>query len=178
MREHDEKPDPPFARRQALRVAGIAALVAGALVLGHYGPLFLRAAGRSSCGTETARTSGVRVCLGDKGRDAPDIPPPPRSKRQGTISSGRGDDNAGFRYHSSAPMAVVVGFYDAEMPKRGWRERGRACPKDAAARGVTVSYSNSKGFFCIIAVTETQDGTGVTILRTRPAEPRRVVSAQ
>jgi len=155
---------------QTARVSGIAVVAACAFLAGHYGRGLVWPVERSRRATATG---AVVLALGDKGRDAPDIPAPPRAERQGVISSGAASSNMSLRYHSADSPADVAAFYSAAMPARGWEEQGGLLSEAASAGGVTLSYSNSVGIYCIIAITESDDGgTGVTVLRAPLRVPR------
>ena len=181
MTAFEQKQETDRRRLQAIRIAGVAVLAAGAFLLGHYGGLLLRPSERQGRTPEAGRSDRAVLVVGEEGRDAPDIPAPPRAERQGMMSSRADRDDMMLRYGSDASVAEVIEFYRTAMPSCGWRERGRVPAQGAEKPGVTVSYSNNAGIFCIIAVTEAADGgTGITIVRKRRPEfrPQRGMSAR
>ena len=177
----DEEARTPAGKKAVsawVRAALVALLVAAAFLAGHCLPAFLHPGKQPR---PSGRGSGAVMYQPDEGRDAPDIPAPPRAKREGMMSSRADRGDMMLRYASEASMAEVVEFYRTAMPARGWRERGRVPAQGAERPGVTISYSNNAGIFCIIAITEAADGgTGITILRRRRPEfrPGRDMSAR
>ena len=116
---------------------------------------------------------GGNLYLGDKeGADAEDIPRPPESRRIGVIAAPGANRNLSLNYLTFAIAADVAQFYRERMPALGWRAHPARETRTEDYAGTVLFYSNRAGISCIITISETPDGTGVTIMKRGREEPR------
>jgi len=86
------------------------------------------------------------------GRDAHDVPRPPRSTRFYCHVDTRGRPFL-LRYESPDTADAVVAFYRDAMPRRGWRESTRVSSGLAENYpGALLAFQKSRGRTCLIAV--------------------------
>ena len=58
------------------------------------------------------------------------------------------------------------------MPKHGWKEHRATSAALADGGGRVLSYSNRKGNWCMITVSETAAGTAISVLHVRSFSAR------
>ncbi len=159
------------ARRQAspaVRAFFIAALAVLALLVGHFG-------------WREAHKAMVRAGMADgdpvlqPGHKALiDVPPPPDSQRfkpEGVAPDGQ---HAWVQYFSGRPAETTAAFYRRRMPEYGWREIDLPAVGATRDTGFVLTYSNPRGHSCIIAISEHDGGSSVSIMRVRaPEAPSR-----
>ena len=154
-------------------MALIAVLAAVVAMVGHWGVRALRL--RSSMGRTSSVVSarGGKLYLGEKeGADVEDIPRPPESRRIGIIAAPGANRNLSLHYLAFATTAEVAQFYRERMPALGWRAHPVHETRGEDYAGTVLFYSNRGGNSCIITLSETPDGTGVTIMKQEREEPR------
>ena len=128
------------------RVLLIGMVCVALFAVGHYGRRIVH---RRATGSH--RTAHVNV------------PHPPQSERlpAGAVSS---DAHRTFeRYRSQLSKDDIILFYEVEMPNRGWTsiKDGGIVDSD----GAVLAYSNKRGDWCTISITEAASGATVGILR-------------
>ena len=133
-----------YAKRALL----IGMVCVAVLVVGHYGRRMVH---RSTSGSRRA----IQL----------NVPHPLQSERlpTGTVAS---DARRTFeRYQSQLSKDDIINFYEVEMPKRGWTsiKDGGIVDSD----GAVLAYSNKRGDWCTISITEAASGATVGILRAR-----------
>ena len=146
------------------RIAAIVILAAVVLLAGHYG-LNLARARRMPVAGRIGTTRG-RVYLGEgQGFEAEGIPRPPNAERVGSVGAAGQDANATVHYFSRSTVPEVMQYYRLQMPELGWRER-RDLDTYVEELGMPMLfYSNVAGNSCIIAISEAEGGTSVTVMR-------------
>ncbi len=80
--------------------------------------------------------------------------------------------NLSLNYITFATAEDVAQFYRERMPALGWRARPVRETRAEDYAGTVLFYSNRAGNSCIITISETPDGTGVTIMKQGREEPR------
>ena len=154
-------------------MAFIAVLVAVVAVVGHWGVRALRLRSGMGRTSSVVAARGGKLYLGEKeGADAEDIPRPPESRRIGAIAAPGANRNLSLHYLTFATTAEVAQFYRVQMPALGWRAHPVHETHDENYAGIALFYSNRAGNSCIITISETPDGTGVTIMKQGREEPR------
>ena len=93
------------------------------------------------------------------------MPPGARPIGEGVQAAKGGHAFVG--YVVAEPPGAVEAFFRAAMPRAGWKESpsAPALPPDDGGR--VAAYSNDKGNWCMIAVSEGADGTMISILHIR-----------
>ena len=172
-RERCAETPPKSCNARVSVLAAIAAVAVAAFLLGHYGWRLARPA--AHLGVARADGGGAPVLkFGDAGSDAPDVPAPPGARREFAILSPSDPNRMIVRYRSEASAVDVTRFYSTAMARRGWRLMTHPRPAAMEEIGATLCYSNNTGTYCIIAITEADDGgTGVAVLRMRPSPAAR-----
>ena len=147
------------------RISILVILAAVVLFAGHYG-LNLARARRGPVAGRIGATRG-RVYLGEgQGFDAEGIPRPPDAERVGAVGAVGEDANATVHYFSRSTVPAVMQYYRLRMPELGWRER-RDLDTYVEELGMPMLFfrSNDAGNSCIIAISEAEGGTSVTVMR-------------
>jgi hypothetical protein len=159
MTESNQKSVISNQKSQIIRIVLVALVAAVVLAISQY-------AFRAFGGRGDAAAPGPIQFGRSAGRDAPDVPRPPRSEPAFAMPSTAGSGRMLAEYASQAAPEEVIRFYRAEMPRRGWTER-RPQGGTYAQDGLTVLwYSNAAGDSCIIAVsTQPSAQAAVTIIR-------------
>jgi len=71
------------------------------------------------------------------------------------------------RYVADEPAGAVDAFFRTAMPKAGWKESRALADFPAEDGGRVSAYSNAKGNWCMIAVSEGADGTVISVFHIR-----------
>lgn len=160
MMEVNRQSETGYRKSPIVRSALIAAVAVAVLATGHCAP-------RALLGRRAAASVAGRVRLGEAGgRDAADVPRPPRSERAFAMAAPGRPERVLIGYTSGADASEVIGHFRRTMPQRGWLERKAGRAVDVGYPGTMLWYSNAAGDCCIIAVAEATPGeTPVTILR-------------
>jgi len=166
-------PTPLNAGSAIQRTVLIAMLIALVAVIGHWGVRSLRLrSGMGRTSSVVAARSG-KLFWGEKeGADADDIPRPPNSRRIGVIAAPGANRNLSLHYLTFTAMEDVAQFYREQMPALGWRAHPAPESRAEDYAGTVLFYSNRAGNSCIITISETPGGTGVTIMKQGREEPR------
>jgi hypothetical protein len=159
MTESNQISEIRHQKSDIIRIVLIALAAVAVLAIGHY--VFRAFGGRAD-----AAAPGPIQFGRPAGRDAPDVPRPPRSAPAFAMPSPAGSGRSLAEYASQAAPEEVIRFYRAGMPRLGWTER-KPQGITYAQDGLTVLwYSNAAGDSCIIAVsTAPAAQTAVTIIR-------------
>ena len=161
MTETDHKPDVSRQVSPILRLVFIVVVAVLILAIGHL-------ALRLSLSPERGGASApAPMEFGEKaGGDAAGLPRPPKSERLFAMTSRGRPQRIIVRYASGADEQEVVRFYRDTMPALGWVERKGAPPDAAAYSGAMLWYSNPDGNWCMIAISQgEQGGAYVTVMR-------------
>ena len=147
------------------RISILVILAAAVLFAGHYG-LNLARARRGRVAGRIGATRG-RMVLGEgQGFEAEGIPRPPNAERVGAVGAAGEDANATVHYFSRSTVPEVVQYYRRRMPEFGWEER-KELDTYVEELGMPMLFfrSNAAGNSCIIAISEAEGGTSVTVMR-------------
>ena len=71
------------------------------------------------------------------------------------------------RYVADGPPGAVEEFFRSAMPEAGWKENEAVSASAYEDGGRVSAYSNDKGNWCMIAVSEGADGTVISVLHVR-----------
>jgi len=95
------------------------------------------------------------------------IPLPPGARPIGEGIEAAKGGHAFVHYATDESAEAVEEFFRAAMPQAGWKESqtSSAWPTDDGGR--VSAYSNDKGNWCMIAVSEGADGTVISVLHVR-----------
>ena len=163
-------------KSQIIRIALIVSVAAAVLAVGHYGFRALRGPASGGQANASGGQAGDALAPGPiqfgraAGREAADVPRPPRSAPAFAMPSQGAPGRILAEYASQAAPEEVLRFYRAEMPRLGWTER-KPQGVTYAQDGLTVLfYWNAAGDSCSIAVSPLASAeTAVTILRMTPS---------
>ena len=148
------------------RTVLIAMLIALVAAIGHWGVRSLRLRSGIGQGSSVVSARSGELSWGEKeGTDAVDIPRPPNSRRIGVIAAPGANKKLSLHYLTFNTVEEVAQFYREQMPMLEWRAHSASESHAEDRIGPVLFYSNRTGNSCIISITETPDGTGVTILK-------------
>ena len=139
------------------RIALIAIVVIAAVAAGHYG---LRLAQRS-------RWIPAPDAQASRPYRPEAIPLPPGVQ---PVGEGMPIGRSGhvFAQHvAEQPPGAVEEFFRTAMPEAGWKENEEVFSSPDEDGGRVLSYSNNKGNWCMITVSEGADGTVISVLHVR-----------
>jgi len=114
--------------------------------------------------------SSPRLHTGDQGGAQPaNVPNPPDSRRLYSLVSPEDPPKITQRYTSELSAPAVAAYYRQVMPGHGWKERRRVSGRSENYPGILLWYSNSAGNWCMIGISDLEQGGSAVTVMSIPA---------